>query len=162
MKVSKVGLDLIRHFESYRENAYLCPAGVWTVGYGTTKLGRRKVKQGDTLSHEDALELLEKDVNSHIAGALKQAGITEELPQQVIDAIGSFAYNVGAVGAGNSTFMRFVKAGDFAGSLQHLYRIDESGNPRGWIFATKNGVKRVLNGLIRRRIAEQDLIKEIL
>ena len=36
-KTSKVGLELIKHFEDFRSDAYMCPAGVWTIGYGHTK-----------------------------------------------------------------------------------------------------------------------------
>ena len=37
METSKNGLDLIKHFEGCELEAYLCPANVWTIGYGHTK-----------------------------------------------------------------------------------------------------------------------------
>ena len=44
MKLSSAGLDLIKEFEGYLRRlpdgsceAYRCPAGVWTIGWGCTK-----------------------------------------------------------------------------------------------------------------------------
>ena len=37
MNISKNGLELIKHFEGCELKAYKCPAGVWTIGYGSTK-----------------------------------------------------------------------------------------------------------------------------
>ena len=36
-KISGEGLALIKKFEGLELNAYKCPAGVWTIGYGHTK-----------------------------------------------------------------------------------------------------------------------------
>ena len=54
MQTSKTGIDLIKHFEGCELYAYKCPAGVWTIGYGSTK----GVKEGDTITQEEADELL--------------------------------------------------------------------------------------------------------
>ena len=43
MKITNEGINLIKKFEGLRLEAYLCPAGVWTIGYGHTK----GVKEGD-------------------------------------------------------------------------------------------------------------------
>ena len=50
MKVSKDCVDLVKTFEGFRSEAYKCPAGIWTIGYGETK----GVKQGDTISEFEA------------------------------------------------------------------------------------------------------------
>ena len=34
MKLSKVGADLMHKYEGYRTRPYLCPAHIWTIGYG--------------------------------------------------------------------------------------------------------------------------------
>jgi len=75
MKISDEGLALIKHFEGCRLEAYLCPAGVWTIGYGHT----RGVKDGDVIDQEAAeayliedLEEFEGYVNSMVEIALKQ------------------------------------------------------------------------------------------
>ena len=50
MKISQNGIDLIKKYEGLRLEAYLCPAGVWTIGYGHTK----GVKQGMKITEEQA------------------------------------------------------------------------------------------------------------
>ena len=37
MKTSAEGIALIKKFEGCELESYICPAGVWTIGYGTTK-----------------------------------------------------------------------------------------------------------------------------
>ena len=56
MKVSRILIQQIKEFEGFRPNAYKCPAGVWTIGYGHT-FG---VKRGDKVTEEEAEELLRK------------------------------------------------------------------------------------------------------
>ncbi len=34
MKLSKVGADLMHKYEGFRNRPYLCPASIWTIGYG--------------------------------------------------------------------------------------------------------------------------------
>ena len=34
MKLSKVGVALMHKYEGYRTRPYLCPAHIWTIGYG--------------------------------------------------------------------------------------------------------------------------------
>ena len=47
MKTSKRGIDLIKKYEGFRNTAYLCPAGVWTIGWGSTIIKKMKVKKRD-------------------------------------------------------------------------------------------------------------------
>ena len=56
--ISKAGLDLIKHFEGLRLQSYLCPAGVWTLGYGTT----RGITEGMSTTEEGAEEMLLRDL----------------------------------------------------------------------------------------------------
>ena len=54
-QVNQQGFNLIKEFEGFRSRAYLCPAGVWTIGYGNTFYPNgRKVKQGDVISEKEA------------------------------------------------------------------------------------------------------------
>ena len=53
------GIDLIKKYEGFRSQAYKCPAGIWTVGYGSTVYADgSKVKKGDTISEQTAEALL--------------------------------------------------------------------------------------------------------
>ena len=66
MKVSKTCLALVGKWEGLRTNAYLCPAGIPTIGYGTTKWPNGKaVKLGEKITRDEASKLLEKQVNEH-------------------------------------------------------------------------------------------------
>ena len=66
MNVNNAGLALIKQFEGLRLDAYKCPAGVWTIGYGHTG---PDVAPGDTIRETDAkifqsLQALDKDGNN--------------------------------------------------------------------------------------------------
>lgn len=147
MKISKTGLDLIKYFEGYKSKAYLCSAGVPTIGFGTTRINGQPVKLGMTCTAEQAEAWLaadvlqfEKDVNSLVTHALTQCQF---------DALVSFAYNVGsdidsdtvAEGLGDSTLLKLV-------------------NRKEYILASTEFLKwnkakgKVVRGLVKRRRAE--------
>lgn len=91
MKISQKGIDLIKSFEGCRLEAYKCPAGVLTIGYGHTK----NVKQGQKITQTQAEEFLKEDLKifdnyvNKICAHLK-------LNQNQFDALVSFCYNCGA------------------------------------------------------------------
>lgn len=58
MNISQTGLDLIKQSEGLETTAYLCPAGVWTIGYGHT----HGVKRGDAVTGRQAEEYLREDL----------------------------------------------------------------------------------------------------
>ena len=58
MEASKEGIALIKKFEGCKLEAYKCPAGVWTCGYGSTK----GVEEGDIWSQEKADHMLEVEL----------------------------------------------------------------------------------------------------
>ena len=60
MKTSAIGRNLIQRFEGFRSEAYLCPSGVWTIGYGHTA----GVKPGDTCTPDEADEFLKQDLRT--------------------------------------------------------------------------------------------------
>jgi len=75
MKISQEGLGLIKKFEGCELEAYKCAAGVWTIGYGSTK----GVEEGDTITQDGADELLLEEmheyegyINDMVASDLKQ------------------------------------------------------------------------------------------
>jgi len=140
MKASEKGLALIRSFEGLRLNAYKCLAGVVTIGYGTTK----GVKMGDTVTKEEAEELLRLDVQrfvDHIA-----ALVTVPLNQNQVDALAALVYNIGPSAFANSTLLKYLNAGLFH---------DAAGQFLRWNRAANN----VVAGLTRRRVAEKALFE---
>jgi len=141
MHVSDVGLDLIRRFEGLRLNAYRCPVGVWTIGYGHTGA---EVEQGRTISEQRAEELLCADVMRFEEGVARAAG---PCTQGQFDSLVSFAFNLGLGPLRSSTLLKLHKLG------QHKLAAAEFGR---WVHA---GGRR-LPGLVKRRAAEAELYRE--
>ena len=109
MRMTEEGLALIKCFEGFRGTAYLCPAGVWTIGYGhTSQTGEPAVTRGMLVSEKMAADILGSDV-----GCLA-AGVTKELRRNINDAqfsaLVSFAYNVGLVAAAWIIHERLLKS----------------------------------------------------
>ena len=137
-KVGARGIELIQAFEGFRADAYLCPAKVWTIGYGHTA----GVKKGQTVTKEQALDLLRQDL-AWVELALATVGVP--LNQNEYDALASFVFNVGAGAFGKSTLRRLLVTGSPRKVVAEQFM--------RW---TKGG-GRVLSGLVRRREAERAL-----
>ena len=107
MKISEEGLSIIKHFEGLRLTAYLCPAGVLSIGYGHTG---KDVVQGMTISVEKAIELLLGDVSGFEKSV--SAMVTVPLTQGMFDALVSFAFNMGAGKLKSSTLLKRLNDSD--------------------------------------------------
>ena len=69
MQIGKKGLDLIKEFEGCQLKAYKCPAGVWTIGWGTTEpINGVAIHEGMTITQKQADELLLKNLKSYESG----------------------------------------------------------------------------------------------
>lgn len=95
------------------------PGDKWTYGFGTTE----GVKAGDTITPPKALERKLREVQN-FEGALKQC-VTVPLTQHEYDAYVSLAYNIGSAAFCNSTLVRLLNAGDYAGACQQILRWDK-------------------------------------
>lgn len=91
MKISNVGLSLIKEFEGCCLTAYRCPAGVLTIGYGHTN----GVTEGMTITHEQAEAFLRADV-AWAEKAVNDYKDTYGWNQNQFDALVSFTFNCGA------------------------------------------------------------------
>lgn len=138
LKPSPACLDLIRESEGLKLKAYKCPAGVWTIGYGSTGLG---ITAGLVWTLEQAKARLAKDVEAFAAGVAKAAG---KCSQGQFDALVSFAYNLGLGALKGSTLLRKHLAGDHVGAAREFSRWNKAGG-------------KVLDGLTTRRAAEAAL-----
>jgi len=124
--------------------AYKCPAGVWTIGIGTTLYpDGRKVKQGDKISREQAFDYLRYELKG-IEKSI-DAFTTDLINQNQFDSLASFAYNLGCNALKNSTLLKKVNINPKDESIRAEFN--------KWVHA--NG--KVLKGLINRRKAEADL-----
>lgn len=142
MQTSQSGINLIKHFEGLSLTAYLCPAGIPTVGYGHTG---PEVALGQRVSEQQAEKLLKGDLKSAEQAVAKLVKIP--LTQNQFDALVSFTYNTGAGALGYSTLLKRLNAGE------DPTRVAKEELPR-WIRGDNN---EVLNGLVRRRAAEVEL-----
>jgi lysozyme len=139
MTSSPAAINLIKEFEGLRLDAYLCPAGVWTIGWGHTQ----GVRQGLRITQELAEEFLRRDV-AEVEQGLAWV-IHAPLTQGQYDALTSLCFNL-AGGAERlpSIAPRLVtklNERDYAGAADEFLDIDRA-----------NG--QVLPGLVRRRKAE--------
>jgi lysozyme len=143
MTISQAGINLIKGFESLQLDAYRCPAGVWTIGWGHT----RGVQPGMHISQEQAEQLLAEDT-AEVERDLPSV-VHVNLTQGQWDALVSLSFNLcgGALRLPKTCphLVASVNAGDFAGAAQQLLNINHAANGK------------VLPGLTRRREAERKL-----
>lgn len=143
MKISKLGLNLVRHFEGMYLRGYKCPANVWTIGYGHTGLVDGKPIHGNMIiTEEKAIELLQQDM-AVFENAVKDS-VKVPLTQNQFDALVSFAFNVGAGALRKSTLLRLLNQGKYEEVPAQFLRWNKGGG-------------KVLAGLTRRRKAEGHL-----
>lgn len=143
-KISEQALGFIAEHEGLRLKAYLCPASVVTIGYGTTRYPNgSKVKLGNEITKDDAYKLLKHDVAKFELAV--DAMTTDKVNQHQFDALVSFAYNLGSEALRKSTLLRLVNANPNDQRIRKEFQ--------KWIFA--DGKK--LGGLIKRRQDEANL-----
>lgn len=144
MRTSTAGVELIKHYEGLRLKPYLCPAGVPTIGYGSTQYpdGRKVTLVDRPLTEDEADSLLastlvpfERDVTRLV---------TVEITQGMFDALVSFVFNLGTQSLNGSTLLKRLNQGDKNGAANEFKR---------WVYAGGN----VLPGLVKRRESERKL-----
>lgn len=143
MKISKAGLDLVKHFEGCQLLAYIDPVGIWTIGYGHTK----GVYRGMRISQAQADKWLAEDLASHMQHPMTVIKTT--LNQNQYDALASFCFNLGAYILDGSALLRYINNRDWTKVANEMQL---------YCNGTINGVLTPLPGLVRRRRAEGDLL----
>lgn len=135
-------LDLIRRFEGCKLEAYLCPAGIWTCGWGATGAD---VRPGTRWTQEQADARLIRDADVFYRGVGKLSPSLWLEGDERHSAIADFAYNLGLTRYKASTLKRRVDAGDWSRVPEELDK---------WVL----GGGKKLPGLVARRKAEAALI----
>lgn len=130
---------LIKRFEGCKLLPYLCPAGVWTCGWGSTGAD---VYPGRAWTQAYADARLSRDAENFAVGTLV---LCPGLDGDRLAAIADFAYNLGLGRLKASTLRRRLNAGDFEAAKAELGK---------WV----NGGGRKLPGLVIRRAAEGALL----
>lgn len=132
------GKDIIKKWEGLRLKAYLCPAGVPSIGYGHTY----NVKMGQTISVSQAELFLDHDYQDAEEQVLSLVKVP--LTENQLGALTSFVFNLGAGNLSRSTLLRKLNQGDYTSAAEEFNK---------WVFA---GGKK-LNGLVKRRAEEREL-----
>lgn len=128
---------LIKKHEGFSENAYKCPAGIWTIGYGNTKWeDGTPVKKGDTITKEKAEALLNHYLINHVRPKIADLQLTE----RQYEALESLIYNIGWTAFARSKCYKAIKAKDWGTAFNN------------WDWISAGG--KVLKGLIKRRAEE--------
>jgi lysozyme len=162
MKLSEVGADLMHRYEGFRSKPYLCPAHIWTIGYGHvlyqdqirlpvvrkegyTGLIRKeyplKPEDNRAWTKEEINQLFEEDVATFERGVLRLVPSSAG-SQGRFDALVSFAFNAGLGNLQRSSIRMRANRGDHGGAGDAFMM---------WV----KGGGRVLPGLVRRRKEEK-------
>ena len=161
MRLSEAGAALMHKYEGFRNRPYLCPAHIWTIGYGHV-LYQEQIrlpvvrKEGYTgmirneyplrpednrvWTKEEIDELFRRDVQTFERGVLRLVP-TVSGRQGSFDALVSFAFNAGLGNLQRSQIRMRANREDWQGAAEAF-------------MAWTRGGGRVLPGLVRRREAE--------
>lgn len=142
MILSEKGRKFIQNFEGLRLEAYLCPSGVWTIGFGHTA----GVKKGQKITLQQAESFFNKDIFSfeNAVNTLVKVPLT----QGQFDALVSFAFNCGIGNFRSSTLLKLLNQGDYKGAGEQFLV---------WNKIKKNGKLLSCEGLTNRRKTEKEM-----
>ena len=139
LKVSESGLRFIKACEGFSSHPYICPAGVWTIGYGSI---RGVTKDSLPMTEAQASDLLLIELQRYEAAVSRLVSVP--LNQHEFDALVSFTYNLGSAALQRSTLRQKLNRDDREGAAGQFIK---------WVWAGG----RKLKGLVSRRIAERDM-----
>lgn len=143
-----LAVALCKRFEGFRARPYLCPAGVPTIGYGTTRYldGKPVTLDDDPITETAARVMLIEDLRHNFAPGVMRLCPALAANSARFNAILDFAYNLGVGRLQTSTLRRCINAQDWQGAIEQLNK---------WV----RGGGRVLPGLVARRAAESQLLR---
>ena len=144
MNINQATIGLIKEFEGFEAKAYKCPAGVWTIGYGTTAAA------GVGIVPEAGMVIGKTEAEGYLHAALDKfsnqiaPAIKAPINENEFGAFVSLAYNIGAGAFKKSSALRHFNAGDKDKAADALMLWNKAGG-------------KILAGLVRRRTAERTL-----
>lgn len=144
-QMSAAGIEMLSNFEGFKQQAYRCPAQVWTIGFGTTVYPNgKRVQGGDQCTYEQALVYKAADLKKfeHVVTQTVQVSLT----QNQFDALVSLTYNIGPQAFRNSTLVKKLNASDYVGAAAQFLVWNKAGG-------------QVLQGLVNRRQREKKLFE---
>ena len=143
--INEHGIEMVKSFEGISLKPYLCPANVWTVGYGATvsrPTGGPIDPDMEAISEDEAEALLIRDLES--SERWVRCLIKTALTENQYSALVSFTFNVGAGALQRSTLRMKLNRGEYQNAADEFPKWRMAGG-------------RVLAGLVRRRAAERAL-----
>lgn len=151
MKINQEGIEMIAKWESFRSRPYICPAGVPTIGYGTTiyPSGKKVTMKDAAITTVQAMQYKMHDLNK--IEKQVRAELEVCLSNDRFSALCSFVYNLGIGAFRRSTLLKVINAAPGAPGIRNEFM--------KWTRARDPKTRRlvVLNGLVARRRAEADL-----
>jgi lysozyme len=139
----EIAAKLCKQFEGFRSKPYLCPAGIPTIGYGSTYYanGNKVTLQDCPIDEPTANDLLMHELNhTYAPGVLRNCPILAT-DERRLNAVVDFCYNLGTGRLQTSTLKRKINAQDWEGAKEELMKWSKAGG-------------KVLPGLLKRRQAE--------
>lgn len=143
LKLSQVGIDLIKSFEGCSLKAYICPGDTWTIGWGTTgKVNGKPITEGMTITQKEADDLFLRSLKTYEDAVNKYVKVL--INQNQYDALVSFTYNCGPGALQKSNLLKYLNQGDYVKAAKEFQLWNKAGG-------------KVVTGLTRRRAAEKTL-----
>ena len=134
---------IVKEFEGCHLKAYICLAGVPTIGWGSTSIGGKVVREGQTITQAQADAQLNADLQRFYDALARAIPAVASWPPNRIAALVSWTYNVGVGAMQDSTLRKRLLAGEDPAKVaaEELPRWNKAGS-------------KELPGLTRRRVAE--------
>lgn len=156
-RTSENGKKLVEHFEGRFNKAYLCPAGVWTIGIGHTK----GVKMGDTATDEQIDKWFYEDI---MVREMHVNDLHLKIAQNQFDALVSFVFNLGVGRLKESMLLKMIKVYPLNPEIRYqfsrwnkaLAKKDGKDNDHDGLI-DEPGELEPLEGLIKRRASEAEM-----
>jgi lysozyme len=150
MQLSNKGEAIVKNFEGLRLDAYCDSAGVWTIGYGSTRYPDDKpVRSGDKIENELQADELFRETLTQYVNAVNN-GVHVPLTQNQFDALVSITYNEGAGIMQGSSLVRLLNEKNYAGAADQFLVWNKITNPN-------TGQKITSPTLVARRQEERQL-----
>lgn len=145
MQISDNGLTLIKQFEGLSLKPYLDVVNIPTIGWGSTYYpdGKKVTIQDKEITEQKACEILEYIANKDFGSNINKV-VKVPLNQNQFDSLVSFSYNIGTKNFNWSTLLKKLNLSDYKGASLEFARWNQSSG-------------KVLNGLVKRRLAEKEL-----
>ena len=142
---AKIAAEVIKEFEGYSSEPYLCPSGIATIGYGNTMYanGERVTMDDKEIDKKEAEKMLLDTIKS-VEKQVKNV-VEVKLPAHKLAALISFTYNVGIGNFSKSTLLAWLNSNPNYSEIPSQFR--------RW----NKGGGRVLKGLVRRRESEIEI-----